>query len=142
MKKNIIRAIALIAVCFPLPLLEVQAALNAKQYSRDITNNSFTKNLPISKLEDSNAIKISYENSRQDNLSTGTQQILGFLSGGFLGVIVAPLAYGFFGGNIIIWAIAGAFIGGFLWNLQLGLLFMIGSFISKIISKIFKPEEE
>ena len=140
MRKKILRIAALIAVLSTFLITEAKSKTAIEQSNREMVNNSLNNTLPINefKLNDLNNTEISYSNSRQDNLSRGTQQILGFFSGGLLGIIVAPAAYNFFGGQIIIWAIAGVIVGGFLWNLQWMAIYMLGT----LVSKIFSSEEE
>lgn len=53
-----------------------------------------------------------------DKLLTGSKQLLGFLAGGPIGLVLAPHAYDLFGGNLVVWIIAGAISGGFLWNIK------------------------
>ena len=140
MRKKILRIAALIAVLSTFSITEAKSKTAIEQSNRDMVNNSLNNTLPINefKLTDLNHTQISYSKSSQDNISRETQQILGFFSGGLLGIIVAPFAYGFFGGNIILWAGAGVILGGVLWSIQGAI---IAGFIT-LISKIFSPEEE
>ena len=75
--------------------------------------------------------------SKGDGLNLGSKRLLGFLGGGPIGALIAPIAFDFFGGNLVIWIIAGVVVGGFLWQLSIGLVIaVVGS-----ISSLFGPKK-
>lgn len=79
------------------------------------------------------AINSNIEANNQDgSVSLGSQRLLGFLGGGPIGVVVAPWAYNFFGKNLVLWIIAGVLIGGFIWQLSIGLFLSALSLLSSI----------
>lgn len=72
--------------------------------------------------------------STNDQVSVGTQKLLGFVGGGPIGIVIAPKVYQWVSGNLIAWLIIGAIVGGFSWNIQIGLIIMLAGMISKFIS--------
>ena len=77
--------------------------------------------------------------NKSEKINTGTQRVLGLLSGGPLGLVIAPWAYDLFGGNVVAWIIAGVIIGGLLWNLTIGFIAVsVGNILTAFDSKKIK----
>ena len=69
-----------------------------------------------------------------DQISNATQQILGFLGGGPLGIIVSPMVYKWVSGNLVVWFGIGLVVGSIIWSIQISLLFGLLSFVAAFIS--------
>ena len=69
-----------------------------------------------------------------DQISNATQQILGFLGGGPLGIIVSPLVYQWVSGNLVLWFGIGLVVGSIMWCIQTYLLFGLLSLVAAFIS--------
>jgi len=81
-------------------------------------------------LTDNNSNK---QDSNQDEVvNLSTQRFLGFLGGGPIGVVVSPWAYNLFCKNLVILIIALVVIGGFLWQLSIGIFISALSLLSSI----------
>lgn len=77
--------------------------------------------------------------NKSEKINTGSQRVLGLLSGGPLGLVIAPWAYDLFGGNVVAWIIAGVIIGGLLWNLTIGFIAVsVGNILTAFDSKKIK----
>ena len=70
-----------------------------------------------------------------DQISNATQQILGFLGGGPLGIIVSPMVYKWVSGNLVVWFGIGLVVGSIIWSIQISLLFGLLSFVAAFISR-------
>ena len=146
MLNNIFKKIALTtALSVTFFIGESNANLNQQKYIKDwdydlqLNDKERDAEFNINKQQTE---KINYERENKDSVSKGTQQLLGFLGGGPLGVKLSPIVYNYFGGNLIIWALVGAIAGGFIWSIQVSLFIGILSAIGSIFSLIFKPEEK
>ena len=69
-----------------------------------------------------------------DRISNATQQILGFLGGGPLGIIVSPMVYDWVSGNLILWFGIGLVVGSIMWSIQAYLLFGLLGLVAAFIS--------
>jgi hypothetical protein len=69
-----------------------------------------------------------------DQISYATQQILGFLGGGPLGIIVSPMVYNWVSGNLILWFGIGLVVGSIMWSFQAYLLFGLLGLVAAFIS--------
>ena len=69
-----------------------------------------------------------------DQISQATQQLLGFLGGGPLGIIVSPTVYQWVSGNLVLWFGIGLVVGSIMWSIQVYLLFGLLSFVAAFIS--------
>ena len=68
--------------------------------------------------------------TQDEAVNLTSQRILGLISAGPIGIVVAPWAYNFFGQNLVAWIVAGVIIGGFIWQLSIVLFVSALSLLS------------
>lgn len=82
---------------------------------------------------DNSALKVT---NQTEGVNLGTQHLLGFLSAGPIGILIAPWAYNLFGGNLVVWIVVGVIAGGFLWNLTIGIAaYLVAALVQAFGSK-------